>query len=45
MDKLVRLLQTNLRETDSTLDAQRLVKQVAAFPASSFLLNLKMNRG
>ena len=40
MDEPVRLLQTNLREIDSTLDAQRLVRQVAEFPANTLLLNL-----
>ncbi|HYE73943.1 MAG TPA: alpha-amylase family protein, partial [Blastocatellia bacterium] len=40
MDEPVRLLQTNLRETDSTLDPNRLVKQVAEFPANALLLNM-----
>jgi hypothetical protein len=40
MDEPVRLLQTNLREIDSTLDARRLVDQVAAFPANALLLNM-----
>ena len=40
MNEPVRLLQTNLRKTDSTLDAKRLVKQVAEFPANTLLLNL-----
>ena len=40
MDEPVRLLQTNLRETDSTLDAQRLVRQVAEFPANALLFNM-----
>jgi hypothetical protein len=40
MDEPVRLLQTNLRETDSTLDARRLVSQVAEFPANTLLLNM-----
>jgi hypothetical protein len=40
MDEPVRLLQTNLRETDSTLDATRLVQQVADFPANALLFNM-----
>jgi hypothetical protein len=40
MEEPVRLLQTNLRETDSTLDARRLVTQVAEFPANTLLFNL-----
>lgn len=40
MDEPVRLIQTNLRETDSTLDPQRLVRQVAEFPANTLLFNL-----
>ena len=40
MDEPVRLLQRNLRETDSTLDAQRLVRQVAEFPANALLFNM-----
>ena len=40
MDQPVRLLQTNLRETDSTLDAGELVRQVAEFPANTLLVNL-----
>lgn len=40
MDQPVRLLQTNLREIDSTLDAQRLVRQVAEFPANTLLFNM-----
>jgi hypothetical protein len=40
MDEPVRLLQTNLRETDSTVDARRLVRQVAEFPANTLLFNL-----
>jgi hypothetical protein len=40
IDEPVRLLQTNLREIDSTLDARRLVKQVAEFPANALLLNM-----
>ena len=40
MDEPIRLLQTNLRETDSTLDARRLVQQVADFPANTLLFNM-----
>ena len=40
MEEPVRLIQTNLRETDSTLDPQRLVRQVAEFPANALLFNL-----
>ncbi len=40
MDKPIRLLQTNLRETDSALDAQRLVQQAADFPANTLLFNM-----
>jgi hypothetical protein len=40
MDEPVRLLQTNLRETDSTLNARRLVMQVAEFPANALLFNM-----
>ena len=40
MDDPVRLIQTNLRETDSTLDPQQLVRQVAEFPANTLLFNL-----
>jgi len=40
MDEPVRLVQTNLRETDSTLDARRLVRQVAEFPANTLLFNM-----
>jgi hypothetical protein len=40
MDEPVRLLQTNLRETDSTLDPGRLVQQIVDFPANVLLFNL-----
>lgn len=40
MDEPVRLVQTNVRETDSTLDARRLVGQVAEFPANTLLFNM-----
>lgn len=37
-DEPVRLVQTNLREIDSGLDPERLVEQVADFPANALLL-------
>lgn len=40
MDEPVRLLQTNLRETDSTLDPKRLAEQLESFPANTLLFNL-----
>jgi hypothetical protein len=40
LDEPVRLVQTNLREVDGALDAQRLVRQVAEFPANALLFNL-----
>jgi hypothetical protein len=40
MDEPVRLVQTNLRETDGTLDPARLVKQVAGFPANALLIGM-----
>src|SRR5215211_4300353 len=40
MDEPIRLLQTNLREIDSTLDPRLLVKQVAEFPANALLFNM-----
>jgi hypothetical protein len=40
MEEPVRFVQTNLRETDSTLDAEELVRQIAEFPANAFLLNM-----
>ena len=36
----VRFFQTNLPETASTLDASRLVRQVAEFPANTLLFNM-----
>jgi hypothetical protein len=39
MDEPVRLVQTNLRETDAGLDPARLVAQVAEFPANALLFN------
>ena len=40
MDEPVRLVQTNLRETDSALDARRLAQQVADFGANALLFNM-----
>ena len=40
MEQPVRLLQTNLRETDAGLDAGRLVSDVAAFPANALLFGM-----
>ena len=40
MDEPVRFLQTNLREADSTVDPERLVRQVADFPANTLLANM-----
>jgi hypothetical protein len=40
MDEPVRLVQTNLREIDSTIDGARLVQQVAEFPANTLLFNM-----
>jgi hypothetical protein len=40
MDEPIRLLQTNLRETDSTLEARRLVQQAADFPGNVLLFNM-----
>jgi Hypothetical glycosyl hydrolase 6 len=40
MDEPIRFLQTNLRETDSTVDPKTLVEQVASFPANTLLLNM-----
>jgi len=40
MDEPVRLIQTNLRETDAALDPARLVEQVAAFPANTLLFGM-----
>jgi hypothetical protein len=36
----IRFVQTNLPETHSTLDAKRLVRQVAEFPANTLLFNM-----
>ncbi|HSB18050.1 MAG TPA: hypothetical protein VLE22_26600 [Bryobacteraceae bacterium] len=40
MEEPIRLIQTNLRETDSTLEAGRLAQQVAEFPANVLLFNM-----
>ncbi len=40
MDTPVRLVQTNLRETDATLDPARLARQVAEFPANTLLFGM-----
>ena len=40
MDEPIRFLQTNLSETDSTLDPKALVAAVADFPANTFLFNM-----
>ncbi len=40
MDEPIRLIQTNLRETDATLDAARLARQVAEFPANTLLFGM-----
>jgi hypothetical protein len=40
LDEPVRFFQTNLAETNSTLDAKRLVAQVADFPANVLLFNM-----
>jgi hypothetical protein len=36
----IRLVQTNLRETDSSLDAEALIRQVEAFPANTLLFSV-----
>jgi hypothetical protein len=40
MDEPIRFLQTNLRETDSTVDPKVPAQQVADFPANTLLLNM-----
>ncbi|MCC7176230.1 MAG: hypothetical protein IT159_13650 [Bryobacterales bacterium] len=40
MEEPFRLLQTNLRETDTALDPQKLVQQVADFPANVLLFGM-----
>lgn len=40
MEEPIRLIQTNLRETDSALDAKRLVSQLAGFRANALLFGM-----
>jgi hypothetical protein len=40
MDEPIRLIQTNLRETDDALDPGRLVKQLEEFPANALLFGM-----
>src|SRR5512142_1850622 len=40
VDEPVRLVQTNLRQTDAALDPARLVRQVAEFPANTLLFGM-----
>jgi hypothetical protein len=40
MDEPIRLVQTNLRETDTALDPKRLVQQIADFPANVLLFGM-----
>lgn len=40
MDEPMRLVQTNLRETDTSLDPARLVRQIAEFPANVLLFGM-----
>jgi hypothetical protein len=40
MDEPFRLVQTNLRETDSALDPERLVRQLTEFPANVLLFGM-----
>ena len=40
LDEPIRFLQTNLSETDSTVDPKALVAAVAEFPANTFLVNM-----
>ena len=40
LDEPIRFLQTNLSETDSTVDPKALVAAVAEFPANTFLINM-----
>jgi hypothetical protein len=40
MEEPFRLVQTNLREIDATLDPQRLVREIADFPANTLLFGL-----
>lgn len=40
LDESIRFIQTNLSETDSTVDPKALVAAVAEFPANTFLVNM-----
>ena len=40
MDTPVRLVQTNLRETDATLDTRRLIQQISDWPANALLFGM-----
>jgi hypothetical protein len=40
MDEPIRLVQTNLRETDTGLDPARLIRQVEEFPANALLFGM-----
>lgn len=40
LDEPIRFIQTNLSETDSTVDPKALVAAVAEFPANTFLINM-----
>ena len=40
MEEPVRLIQTNLRESDAPLDPKHLIDQVSSFPANTLLLNM-----
>lgn len=40
MDEPIRLVQTNLRETDASLDPARLARQLSEFPANALLFGM-----
>ena len=40
MNEPIRLVQTNLRETDDTLDPKHLVQQLGEFPANVLLMGM-----
>lgn len=40
LDEPFRLIQTNLRETDAVLDAERLARQLAEYPANTLLFGM-----
>src|SRR5215813_12993461 len=40
MNEPIRLVQTNLRETDDTLDPKRLIQQLSDFPANVLLTGM-----